>query len=92
MYKIIKSKISNRGLVASKDIKKKNRIIEYKGRLISKKETETKEKFDNDKHIYLFNINKKYDLDGNYKFNTPKLINHSFNPNWRGIGKGTQLW
>ena len=37
MYKIIRSKISNRGLVASKDIKKKNRIIEYKGRLISKK-------------------------------------------------------
>ena len=58
MYKIIKSKISNQGLVASKNIKKNTNIIEYKGRLISKKETESNDKFDNDKHIYLFNINK----------------------------------
>ena len=92
MYKIIRSKISNRGLVASKDIKKKNRIIEYKGRLISKRETETNEKFDNDKHIYLFNINQKYDLDGDYKYNIARLINHSCNPNCEVDGKGLKLW
>ena len=57
MYKIIKSKISNQGLVATKDIKNETKVIEYKGRLISKKETESNKKFDNDKHIYLFNIN-----------------------------------
>ena len=61
MYKIIKSKISNQGLVATKDIKNETKVIEYKGRLISKKETESNKKFDNDKHIYLFNINKRYD-------------------------------
>ena len=58
MYKIIKSKISNQGLMANKDIKNNTKIIEYRGRLISKKETETNEKFDNDKHIYLFNRRK----------------------------------
>ena len=61
MYKIINSKISNQGLVATKDIKNDTKVIEYKGRLITKKETESNKKFDNDKHIYLFNINKRYD-------------------------------
>ena len=92
MYKIIKSKISNQGLIATKNIKKDIKIMEYKGRLISKKETETNEKFDNDKHIYLFNINKKYDLDGDYKYNTARLINHSCEPNCEVTGKGTKLW
>ena len=92
MYKVIKSKISNQGLVATKDIKKDIKVIEYKGRLISKKETELNDKFDNDKHIYLFNINKKYDLDGDYKYNTARLINHSCDPNCEVTGKGTKLW
>ena len=92
MYKIIKSKISNQGLVSTRNIRKNVKIIEYKGRLISKKETETNEKFDNDKHIYLFNINKKYDLDGDYKYNTARLINHSCDPNCEVTGKGTKLW
>ena len=87
MYKIIKSKISNQGLVATKDIRKNIKIMDYKGRLISKKETESNEKFDNDKHIYLFNINKKYDLDGDYKYNTARLINHSCDPNCEVTGR-----
>ena len=49
MYKIKKSNINNRGLVASKDIASNIRIIEYKGRLVSHKETESSDKFDNDK-------------------------------------------
>lgn len=92
MYRIKKSNINNRGLVASRDIKKNIKIIEYKGRLISKKETETNEKFDNEKFIYLFNINKKYDLDGDYKYNIARLINHSCEPNCEVTGKGTKLW
>lgn len=92
MYKVIKSKISNQGLTATKDIKKNVKIVEYKGRLISKKETETNDKFDNDKHIYLFNINKRYDLDGDYKYNIARLINHSCEPNCEVTGKGTKLW
>lgn len=92
MYKIIKSKISNQGLVATKDIKKDKIVIEYRGRLISKKETESNKKFDNDTHIYLFNINKKYDMDGDYKYNIARLINHSCDPNCEVTGKGTKLW
>ena len=55
LYKIKKSNIDNKGLYASTDIKVGTKIIEYKGKIISVKETETNPKFDNDKAIYLFN-------------------------------------
>ena len=92
LYKIKKSKIDNRGLYALSNIKKDTKIIEYKGRIITVKETETNPKFDNDKAIYLFNLNKKYDLDGDFKYNTARLINHSCDPNCEVDGVGLKLW
>jgi hypothetical protein len=92
LYKVKKSNIDKRGLYASKNIKSGTKIIEYIGKLISKKETETNPKFDNEKDIYLFNLNSKYDLDGDYSWNTARLINHSCNPNCEVEGKGLKLW
>ena len=92
LYKIKKSKIDNRGLYAATNIKKNTKIIEYKGKIITVKETETNPKFDNDKAIYLFNLNKKYDLDGDFKYNTARLINHSCDPNCEVDGKGYKIW
>jgi len=92
LYKIKKSNVDKRGLCASKNIKSGTKIIEYIGKLISKKETETNPKFDNEKDIYLFNLNAKYDLDGDYDWNTARLINHSCNPNCEVDGKGLKLW
>ena len=92
LYKIKKSKIDNRGLYAATNIKKDSKIIEYKGRIITVKETETNPKFDNNKAIYLFNLNKKYDLDGDFKYNTARLINHSCDPNCEVDGVGLKLW
>jgi len=92
LYKVKKSSIDKRGLYASKNIKSGTKIIEYIGKLISKKKTETNPKFDNEKDIYLFNLNSKYDLDGDYSWNTARLINHSCNPNCEVEGKGLKLW
>ena len=92
LYKIKKSNIDNKGLVASKDIKKGIKIIEYKGKLISKRESEDNPKFDNSKRIYIFEINNRYDLDGDFYFNTARLINHSCSPNCEVVGKGLKLW
>ena len=92
LYKVKKSKIDKKGLYASCDIKKGTRIIEYKGKIITKKETEKNLKFDNDKDIYLFNLNSRYDLDGDYSWNTARLVNHSCNPNCEVEGKGLKLW
>jgi uncharacterized protein len=92
LYKIKKSNIDNRGLYASKNIKAGTTIIHYKGKLITKKETEKNPKYDNEKAIYLFNVNSRYDLDGDFEFNTARLINHSCNPNCEVAGKGLKLW
>ena len=92
LYKVKKSNIDKRGLCASKNIKSGTKIIKYIGKLISTKETETNPKFDNEKDIYLFNLNSKYDLDGDYGWNTARLINHSCNPNCEVEGKELKLW
>ena len=92
IYKIKKSKIDNNGLYANRNIKKGTKIIQYKGKLISTKKSEVNPKFDNEKAIYLFNINKQYDLDGDFKFNIARLINHSCDPNCEVLGKGMKIW
>ena len=92
LYKVKKSEIDNYGLYAVKDIKDRTRIIEYKGKILTKKQVEENSKFDNDKAIYLFNINKKYDLDGDFKYNTARLINHSCDPNCEVYGAGLKVW
>ncbi len=92
IYKIKKSKIDKNGLYANQDIKKGTKIIEYKGKIITARQSELDPKYDNDKAIYLFNINKKYDLDGDFAFNTARLINHSCDPNCEVFGKGLRLW
>ena len=92
LYKIKKSKIDKNGLYANCDILKGTKIIEYKGKIISVKKSEVDPKFDNRKAIYLFNINNRYDLDGDFKFNIARLINHSCNPNCEVFGEGLKIW
>jgi|TARA_B110000914_G_C15399678_1_gene416527 SET domain-containing protein len=92
LYKVRKSNIDNRGLYASTNIKKDKIVIYYKGKLITKNETEKNPKYDNEKAIYLFNLNSRYDLDGDFEYNTARLINHSCNPNCEVAGKGLKLW
>ena len=79
LYRIKKSNIDRkgRGLYATKDIKAGTRIIDYIGKIITKKQTNESDKFDNSKPIYLFNLSSKYDLDGDVPWNTARLINHS---------------
>ena len=92
LYKVKKSKIDKKGLYASRNISKGTKIIEYKGKIITIKQSEENPKFDNGKAIYLFNLNKKYDLDGDFKFNTARLINHSCDPNCEVAGSGLKVW
>ena len=93
-YKIKKSNIDikGRGLYASRNIPEGTRIINYIGNIITKKQTEISDKFDNSKPIYLFNLNNKYDLDGDVSWNTARLINHSCLNNCEYEGKGLKLW
>ena len=94
LYRIKKSNIdrNGRGLYATKDIKVGTRIIDYVGKIITKKKSDESEKFDNSKPIYLFNLNNKFDLDGSGSSNTARLINHSCSNNCDYEGQGLKLW
>ena len=94
LYKIKKSKIDNkgRGLYAAKNIKEGTKIIDYVGKIITNKQVDESAKYDNNKPIYLFTLNKKYTLDGDFPWNTAGLINHSCNPNSQYDGKGFKIW
>ena len=58
LYRIKKSNIdrNGHGLYATSDIKEGAKIINYVGKIITKKQTEDSNKFDNTKPIYLFNL------------------------------------
>ena len=76
-----KSGINNLGLFAKTDIKKGEKVIEYKGKKFTHKQVEENDRFDNSKAIYLFTLNERYVLDGDTKTNIAKYINHSCDPN-----------
>tara|TARA_S200000501_G_scaffold364069_1_gene395751 strand:+ start:2433 stop:2909 length:477 start_codon:yes stop_codon:yes gene_type:complete len=94
LYKIKKSPIDKKGkgLYAASNIKKGTKIINYIGNIITKKQTDENPKFDNSKPIYLFNLNNRYDMDGDVPWNTARLINHSCSNNSDYDGKGLKLW
>ena len=94
LYRIKKSNIdkNGKGLYAKKDIKKGTKIINYVGNIITGKQSDENPKFDNKKPIYLFNLNNRYDLDGDVSWNTARLINHSCSNNADYVGKGLKVW
>ncbi|MBS3168436.1 SET domain-containing protein-lysine N-methyltransferase [Candidatus Woesearchaeota archaeon] len=83
------SKIHNNGVFAVKDIPKGTKIIEYVGNKITKSQSDKRsdeileENKKNSSYgaVYIFELNKKYDLDGSVEWNTAKYINHSCSPN-----------
>ena len=66
------------GLFATKPIKERARIVEYKGRLLTTKEAEILE---NRGNLYLYEINSRWTIDGTPRSNVARYANHSCNPN-----------
>ncbi len=78
LYKIKKSNIdiNGKGLYAAKDIKAGTRIIDYVGKIITKKQTEKSEKFDNAKPVdYHLNGEKNGKNVGKMCCIAPKNVN-----------------
>ena len=84
-----RSKIHGTGIYAKKKIKEGTRVIEYVGEKVTKKESDRRAQTplennaENEEYgaVYLFELNKKYDLDGYVTYNTARFINHSCDPN-----------
>jgi SET domain-containing protein len=87
-YVVKQSSIHNRGVFAVRNITKGERVIEYAGEKITKAESHRrglahfKEASQTGSGaVYLFSLNKRYDLDGSMEWNVARLINHSCAPN-----------
>jgi len=84
-----KSTIHGFGIFAKTGIPKETRIIEYLGERITKAEADRRgpilieyaKKHKQSGAVYIFVLNKKYDIDGHVSYNTAKYINHSCAPN-----------
>ncbi len=74
--KVIKSSISGFGIKSLEDIPKNKFIIEYHGKTMSQKQSDTK---NNNK--YFFEVNSKVVVDGSTRKNLARYINHSCRPN-----------
>ena len=95
-----KSKKHGFGLYAKKDISKNKKVIEYIGDKITKKEGDRRADLQiikstrNKKNgmVYVFELNQRYDIDGDKKYNHARFINHSCNPNCEVIIINNRLW
>ena len=83
------SEIHGTGVFARIKVPKGTKVIEYIGEKITKKESERRsialiEKnhgSETDGAVYIFEVNKHRDIDGNIPENTARFINHSCEPN-----------
>lgn len=83
------SLIHGAGVFARTDIPQGERIIEYVGEKIGKREAGRRvdasiashRQNQNDGAVYIFELNKRYDIDGNVPYNLARHINHSCDPN-----------
>jgi SET domain-containing protein len=87
-YIVQESAVHGRGLYAARDIKKGERILEYLGVKVTKKESERratelveKAKTTGEGAVYMFILNKTHDIDGNVDYNDARLMNHTCEPN-----------
>jgi len=66
------------GLFATRPIKRRVRLAEYKGPRLTVKEAE---KAENAGNRYLFEVNSRWTIDGTARSNIARYFNHSCNPN-----------
>ena len=100
LHRISKSSLHGKGVFASTDIPKDTKIIEYVGERITKKESERRAETQLNSgngrkskgQVYIFTINKRYDIDGNIPQNKARRINHSCGPNCVSFIEKGKVW
>ena len=94
-----RSTVHGYGLYARRLIPAGTRIIEYVGERITKAEAERREvkrlarlAAGGDGCVYVFELNKRHDVDGNVPWNEARRINHSCAPNCEPKNLRGHLW
>tara|TARA_Y100000768_G_scaffold94889_1_gene68990 strand:+ start:10713 stop:11204 length:492 start_codon:yes stop_codon:yes gene_type:complete len=100
MWKVKKSKIHGTGVFAVSNLKKNTKVIQYIGEKITKKEGDIRSEKRIKKYlhsnktgsVYIFELNKKYDIDGSPLYNKARYINHSCDPNCEVDIVNNEIW
>tara|TARA_A100001035_G_C27662931_1_gene444645 strand:+ start:358 stop:849 length:492 start_codon:yes stop_codon:yes gene_type:complete len=100
MWKVKRSKIHGTGIFATREIEENTKIIQYIGEKILKSEGDKRSEkrlnkylhSQKDGSVYIFELNRKYDIDGSPKYNKARYINHSCNPNCEVDIKNNEIW
>ena len=95
-----RSTLHGSGLFATSNIKKNEQVIQYIGDKVTKKEGDRRadiqlkkaEKNKKTGMVYVFELNKKYDIDGGILRNHARFINHSCDPNCEVDIIKNQIW
>lgn len=99
LCEVRRSGIHNRGLFARVAIPSETYIIRYLGERITKAESQRRALVQDKRarknrsgQVYIFELNKRYDLDGNVPSNPAKFANHSCEPNCEAVNWRGQIW
>ena len=95
-----RSSLHGSGLFAASNIKKDDQVIQYIGDKVTKKEGDRRadiqlkkaEKNKKTGMVYVFELNKKYDIDGGVLRNHARFINHSCDPNCEVEITNNEIW
>lgn len=97
-YYIKDSGIHGRGLFAARRIKSGEFIAEYLGEIIDKEESnrrglarEEASKVSGDGCVYIFELDEKRDLDGDFEYNDARLINHACRTNCEAVMESDKI-
>ena len=86
------SRIHGTGIYAKLAIPEGTRIIKYTGTRVTKREAERIGAREAEGCVYLFELNRRFDINGNVRWNTARHINHSCDPNCESINYGDCIW
>ncbi|MCC6354693.1 MAG: SET domain-containing protein-lysine N-methyltransferase [Verrucomicrobiae bacterium] len=83
-----RSEIHGTGVFASREIARGTKVLEYVGEKIGKAEAERRSIAQIERAsasggaaVFVFELNSRYDIDGDVPWNTARFINHSCSPN-----------
>lgn len=99
IYEVRGSDIHGKGVFANEFIETGTKVVEYIGEKITKKESDKrgweqmeKSQKTGEAGVYLFTLNNRFDVDGNFEFNDARLINHSCDPNCEAYVTKGRIW
>lgn len=86
-FKLVRSGIHGKGVVATEPIAAGQRLIEYTGERISPAEADRRYPFDESRpqHTFLFSVNSRTIIDAAHGGNVARFINHSCDPNCEAV-------